>query len=147
MNQHSIRKYFEYLFSEYDFEPISERSFESFGNWVIVLQSRLCRIRFFQDRGEVFMAFSPLWSPSDWQAGPWYDLKVIIAYLAKDAKLPWQKFKLGETEQQLKWLATTFRSYCDQACELFRADNYQLIREELDTIRAQQEEEIQKRMK
>ena len=125
-----IERYFDYLFKEYGFSVISETDFDSFGNWVIVLQSDSSRIRFFQDRGEVSLAVGPLWSPPSWQAGPWYDLSVITTFLSKGQHT--FKYELGTTERQLERLTQALHLSCKQICELFQETTYQRIRQELD---------------
>lgn len=130
-----IKELFHYLFEDYGFTVFSETYFESFGNWVIVLLSNGCRIRFFEDRGEVSIAVGPLWSPADWQAGPWFDLPIVIAYLTNE-KDTWE-YKSGSTAEQLERLAGLLRPSCDQICELFEEDVFQQRRRELESLEKQ----------
>jgi hypothetical protein len=134
-----IRKYFDYLFDANGFEVISETYFQSFGNWVVVLQSDDCRIRFLQDRGEVSIAVGPVWSPPSWNAGPWFDLSIVIAFLTPKKEI--LERRLGNTDQQIEYLADTFRTYCDQICELFREDTFRQERDKLELLRDQSEEQ------
>ena len=136
-----IKKHFDYLFIEYGFQIISETHFESFGNWAIVLQSDACRLRFFNDRGEVFIAASPLWSPPSWQAGPWYDLASIVAFLTQGKEKLELEPKLGEIEQQLMQATEVFRIYCDQIIESFREDTFQKNQSELELFKDQLDEQ------
>ncbi len=130
-----IKKYFGYLFDEYGFDVIAETYFESFGNWVVVLQSDDCRVRIIQDRGEVSVAVGPLWSPPGWQAGPWFDLAVITAFLTQGKGT--LEYRPGRTDQQLERLANLLRSHCDQICELFQDKVFQQKRVELELLRDQ----------
>lgn len=134
-----IRKYFDYLFDANGFEVISESYFQSFGNWVVVLQSDDCRIRFLQDREEVSIAVGPVWSPPGWNAGPWFDLSIVIAFLTREKEI--LERRLGNTDQQIEYLADTFRSYLDQICELFREDTFRQQRDKLELLRDQSEEQ------
>jgi hypothetical protein len=118
-----IEEFFGYLFKDYNFTVFSETYFESFSNWVIVLLSDSCRIRFLEDRGEVSIAIGPPWSPASWQAGPWFDLLIVIAYLTNGEDI--RTYESGNTTQQLEGLGSLFRQYCNQICELFREDVFQ----------------------
>lgn len=139
-----IRKVFCYLFEDHGFTVFSETYFESFGNWVIVLLSDSCRVRLLEDRGEVSIAIGPLWSPASWQAGPWFDLPVVIAYLT-DGKDKWE-YKSGDTTQQLERLGSSLHQYCDQICEMFKDDVFQKKQEELRAIEEQWHSELWARL-
>lgn len=140
MVMEQIKKYFGYLFDDYGFDVISETCFESFGNWVVVLRSNDCRLRIVQDRGEVSIAAGPLWSPLGWQAGPWFDLRVITAFLTQGKVMP--EYIPGKTDQQLERLSNLLRSYCDQICELFQERVFQQKRAELELYRDQLDEQF-----
>lgn len=135
-----VRKYFAYLFDDYDFDVISDTHFQNFGNWVVVLRSNDCRIRFFQDRGEVSVAVGPLWSSPGWQAGPWFDLTVITAFLTQGKSTV--EYESGKTGRQLKRLANILRPYCDEICELFQEKVFQQKRVELELLRDQLDEQF-----
>lgn len=135
-----IKKYFRYLFDESGFTVVSETYFDSFGNWVVVLASDDCRLRFFQDRGEVSIAVSPLWSPPGWQAGPWFDLPIVTAYLTQ-GQYTWE-YAPGSTEQQLERLAGILRPYCDQICAMFRKEVFPEKEEELRGLETQRSKRL-----
>jgi hypothetical protein len=135
-----IRRRFQYLFDEHSFVLGSERHFESFGNWAVVLQSDTCgRIRIMQDRGEVFLALGPQWSPLSWDAGPWYSLDVVVQYLS--GGLDRFESTLGRTDEQLGRLAERLRPYIDAACKLFQGDTFEASTGELDALRQKIEDE------
>lgn len=140
-----IRHRFGWLFDEYGFTWVTEQYFESFGNWAVVLQSDQCgRIRIMQDRGEVFLACGPQWSPVSWDAGPWYNLDTVVRYLSNGE----EHFNpaLGETEQQLENLAETLQRNMKAVCRLFRKDVFGEKQLELDDIQQMIEDEIWKRL-
>ncbi|MGC8788278.1 MAG: hypothetical protein ACP5Q1_12710 [Anaerolineae bacterium] len=140
-----IRQLFHYLFDEYGFALAIEQRFESFGNWVVVLRSDKCgRIRIMQDRGEVFLALGPQWSPVSWDVGPWYSLDVVVRYLSDGH----DRFEstLGQTEQQIERLAEQLRRYVSPACELFQKDMFEEKRGELDALRQKVEDEVWERL-
>jgi hypothetical protein len=140
-----IRHWFNWLFDEYGFALATERQFDSFGNWVVVLQSDKCgRIRIIQDRGEVFLALGPQWSPVSWDAGPWYSLDVVVRYLSDGD----DRFDpaLGEIEQQMERLAEKLQCNISAACGLFRSDAFWEKKDELDALQQMIEDEVWKRL-
>ena len=137
-----IRKRFRFLFDAHGFALASEICFDSFENWVVVLKSKECRLRIFQDRGEVTIAVGPLWSPSGWQSGPWFDLAIVIRYVSQ-GKDQWE-YEGGNTDEQLKRLAEKLRPYCQQICWLFREDVFPEKRQELEKMQAKLDREFWK---
>jgi len=135
-----IRRKFAYLFQEYKFDIIFERYFDSFGNWVIVLVSRDCRVRFFQDRGEITISIGPLWSPPGWEAGPWFDLFLVLEYLTKRTSV-WG-YQPGSMSQQLDYLSATLRPYCSQLYELFNPDSFSATEAELRLLKEKRDKEF-----
>lgn len=140
-----IRRHFAYLFDIYGFAVTSEIRFESFGNWVVVLESKECRLRFFQDRGEITVAVGPLWSPPGWQSGPWFDLRAVIRYISQ-GKDRWE-YESGSTNEQLKHLAEKLRPYCRQICQLFREEVFQDKQQELQKVQNQLDDEFWESLK
>ena len=114
---------------------------------MIVLQSDDCRLRFFKDRGEVFIAASPHWSPPSWQAGPWYDLAVIVAFLTQGKEKLELEPKLGEVEQQLIQLTTVLRLHCDEIVELFRSNTFQQKQSDLELFKDQLNDQFWDRLR
>jgi hypothetical protein len=132
-----IKEHFSYLLDR--FEIISETNFESFGNWVVVLVSKKCRVRIMYDRGEVSLAVGPLWSPMGWQAGPWYDLSVIWRYLSLNDQL--LETELGlPADKQLQNLSISFRKEFERICSLFTEENFKQIEDELNGIKSQKDD-------
>lgn len=142
---HDIRRCFRYLFEEFGYALAIVRQYDSFGNWAVVLESGRCGlIRITQDRGEVFLAISPRWTPVTWQSGPWYGLDVVIRYLSsgrdrvEPAVLP--------PAQQLDHLATLLRPYVPQLCDLFEESAFADAREGLEQLRQEVEDEVWQRL-
>jgi hypothetical protein len=127
-----VREYFSYLFDR--FEIVSETNFESFGNWVVVLVSKKCRVRIMHDRGEVSLAVGPLWSPPSWQAGPWYDLAVMWRYLSLSEPLLETQLDLS-IDERLKNLSISFHEHAERVCDLFVEENFKQTEDELNSIK------------
>lgn len=136
----TIRRYFGFLFAKREFTVITECYFDSFDNWVVVLESKDCRIRFFQDRGEVTIAFGPVWSPPNWQSGPWYDLRVMIRYITQGNE-QWE-YQGGSTEEQFEHLAKKLRRFWQQICQLFRDDIFPQEQQVLQKIQEEMDDEF-----
>ena len=125
-----VKKYFHYLFSEYGFTIIDVKYFEDFSNWVAVLTSDKYRLRFLEDRGTVTLAIGPLWDPPGWDAGPWFDLSFVIAYLNQEP-FAWDYDVLAPAEPQIERLSHVLRPYMDQICTVFSPDAFPEHHDEL----------------
>ncbi len=118
-----VKVHFPYLFDEYGFSVIDIRYFDSFTNWVAVVVSKRCRIRFFEDRGGVELAIGPLWDPPGWQAGPWFDLPAVLAYL-NHGVFTWDYGPTGRTGPQLERLSAALHPQMGLICAIFSPENY-----------------------
>lgn len=140
-----IRNWFWWLFDDYGFTLVLEQLFESFGNWVVVLQSDVCgRIRIMQDRGEISLACGPQWSPVSWNAGPWYDLDVVIRHLSEGND--WFDSAPGDSEQQIAAIAGVLRQNMEATCKLFQEDMFWRKKSELDALQQIIQDEIWERL-
>ena len=112
----SLNKHFDYLFHDYGFDLFADTFTTNY--WVVVLLSDDCRIRFLRDRDGVSFAVGPLWDPPGWQAGPWYDLRIVLRFLAniKDAF----ENKLGPIEKQFELINHNFSAYSESILNLFK---------------------------
>lgn len=129
-----IGKAFDYLFRDYGFGIQQERQFESFGNWVVVLESPDCRMRIFQDRGYISIAFGPVWSPPDWEAGPWFGLEVIFEYLSVKYTLTNEDVIRELSPVSLEHLANMLKPHLKSICDLFQAEAFPSHRDKLEHI-------------
>ncbi len=137
----SIWRWFYWLVEGHGFTRVAELHFESFGNWVVVLQSDECgRIRIMQDRGEVDVACGPIWSPATWDVGPWYSLNTIVRYLSNGEEQ--LNPVAGEMEEQLEYLAEVLRANLRVICRLFSDDVFLDKKTELDALQQAIEDEI-----
>ncbi len=125
---------FDYLIHDHGFAVASERHFESFGNWIIILQSDNCgRIRISQDRGEVFLDLGPQRFQSGLETGPWFNLDLVVRYLT--ASREGFETSLETQELQMQKLASALHKYIDQACLLFQSNEFDRHQAELETLR------------
>lgn len=55
---------------------------QSFGNWIVVLRSRKCTLRFVQDRGDIHLMIAPPWvSDTSSEGKHFIELGILIDYL------------------------------------------------------------------
>ena len=148
----NIKKSFHYLFKDYEFEVVIEEKYESFGNWLVVLHSdRCCRIRIYEDRGEMFVSLGPTSSPPNLEDGSWFDLSVVMAFLLgrqnqmeyELGKLDWSN--LGKLDWQLERLSRGLHPHMNQICELFRLDVFEQRKEALAQLAERMRAEFLKR--
>lgn len=132
-----ILRCFRFLFDIYGFAVTEEVQFESFANWVAVLESPDCRIRLFQDRGQLTLAVGPKWFPPGWESGPWFDLAVVIEYLTAGENR-WE-YRGGTTREQMEYLGDTLRVYWEEIHKLFQSANFQHKQQELRRVEQQLE--------
>lgn len=134
-----IRKYFAFLFDQYNFKIIDIRYFDTYSNWAAVLISDKFRVRFHEDRGTVMIAFGPLWDPPGWEAGPWHDLDFVIAYLNR-VPVTVEYSDTFQVEPQLERLAKKLVPYLDQICDLFSPENFLTHEAGLDNVGAEDDD-------
>lgn len=117
MHLQQINRYFSYLFDDYGFTVSEVQDYASFGNWMVLLTSDKCRIRFIEDRGQVTISLGPVSNAPNLNIDAWFDLQVVTAYLNQN-KFRWD-YAIGDTELQFVRLATTLHPYLDRIIELF----------------------------
>jgi hypothetical protein len=140
-----IKEHFDYLFTEYGFKVHSESDFPSFGNWAVVLLSNRCRLRFFQDRGTVFLDLGPPHPSPEWQAGSLHGLNFLIEFLTKGKEM--FEYEHGEIDEQLKRLADALHVYLDQICQAFDQGDLEQDNDELKQFSEQWNERFWDRLK
>jgi len=119
-----IEKYFHYLFTEYAFSFSEIKYFQDFSNWLAVLTATECRLLFIEDRGSILLSVGPPWNPSNWEAGHWFGIEIVIAYL-NNGIFPWYYWnQMGPAEPQLEKLSEIIRPYMAQICALFSPKVY-----------------------
>jgi hypothetical protein len=97
------------------------------------------------DRGSISVEIASLLSPDDW-----FDLGVVISYLAGETEAPWTYPLVdsdlpsdlnARTDLKLKHLAKALRPYLEAVLGLFRTDVFERKGEELKEFRRKRWEE------
>jgi len=146
-----VKERFCYLVQDYGFSVIHEEYYpESYGNAIVVLQSKDCRVRVLLEREQVLVEVGPLWAPEDWSSHAsdlWFDLTDITAFLTQGTDR-WEYYfpdtsldHAYRIDRQLIRLAGILRPYCGRVFRLFRPEVFQQKQEELVRFRKQQTEE------
>ena len=121
-----IKKYFEYLFEEYEFE-IKEAVFdkESYGNSLILIESEHLRFKVINERGQIYIDVGSCIEDV------WFDLNVIINYINRSIEGLWEYDYFEDStdleekiSKQLKNVSETIKSHYDSIQKLFRKENY-----------------------
>jgi len=119
-----------------DFKILFDRGFElgetkyddrSFGNWIIVLYSTECVIRFIQDRGSVSVDVGPKWASRKLASQEhFYSPKLIIDYLRNFRGVVSQttKERYMDVDEQLKDWSNYLNLHYDEIVSFLNRDDF-----------------------
>jgi hypothetical protein len=110
-----IKKYLGFLFDQ-GFEIVYKLFDEQvMGNWIVVLQSKECIIRFIQDRGEIRIEIGPPWASTELSPKEHFVyLQTLLGYINNDQSVTRPSFDDLEPDDQLQKLNTLLVSYLDE---------------------------------
>lgn len=122
-----IRNHFEFLFDG-GFE-IAYKMFDEkvMGNWVVVLQSKECIIRFIQDRSEIRMEIGPPWASTEWSPKKHFVYpKTLLEYIKNDQSITIPSFDEINLDpnDQLQKLKTFLASHYDELVSFLNQDDF-----------------------
>lgn len=121
------------LMIDHDFKLIHAEALGSFGNWVVVLRHKEnCKLRIEIDRGELLIAFGPVISSLDREAGPWYDIKVVLRELGQELN----DFPVHVMSAEMQWAAflRMIQPLIPSICDMFAIGNYEKRKKNLEMI-------------
>jgi hypothetical protein len=144
-----IKQHFLFLYDEYGFSTSFEEYYpDVFGNWLVLLESRTCKIRFTLDRGQVLVGVGPTGFDDDW-----YDLSVTTAYLERFTgsgewtyEIPKGPINTASIDRQLSRLAVILRKHLDSIIQLFDQVAYNKNKQDLVEFRKKRAEQWRKRL-
>ncbi len=129
-----VRKHFGFLFERGVRVIFSD--YHANSNFAIVLETTDLRIRFFRERGTIYVHAGPSWATADWSGEPWYDLIVVIAFITQKQVLISEYWKdRFNDDKELERLAEVLLFYYDQIVELFRTDTFLKQKGALDLMK------------
>ena len=76
------------VFAQKHFRVIRKEKAREFDYRMMVLESSSLKIRFTLERGFVNLAVSTLGAPNDWSRDQWFDLDILLDYLAEQKVSP-----------------------------------------------------------
>ncbi len=147
-----VKRHFAYLFDQYGFVVVHCEDAPGGGRHLIVLESEDCRIRFIQNRWDIYVEVGTKASPIGWQdvvegTKYWYDIGGVLNFLEREAlhidKLL-QEQPFLNVEQQLKELARRLRPACEQLIALCRQDVFEGWQHDYHKFQREREEEFRK---
>src|SRR5688572_3478456 len=105
-----VHKYFRFLF-ERGFKMQQADYFpEGNGAWTIILESKECKIRVNQDRGDIYFEVAPIWADNKKYQG----LSSIIAQFENNYQNIYYRQKRRNIDSQLEFYAQLLNSYYNQ---------------------------------
>ena len=149
-----IRRYFNYLFDQYGFQVAHCEDAPGEARHLVVLESEACRIKFIQNRWDIYVEVGTLAAPIGWQdVAPgqgiryWYDIGSVLDFLERkplDINELSQDQPVLTVDQQLAELATALQPVCDQLMALFREDTFERWQREYQEFKREREEQFGK---
>lgn len=145
-----VKKQFRFLIDDFQFSISEELSFPNvFGNCLVLMQSKDCRIRVVLERGQVFIDVSPLSTSAPDLSSSWFDLMVIAAFVAQGS--PQERLAYAQPDDslgpearidwQLSRLSGILRSNWENILDLFSQDTFEKKKQELADFRRKWAEE------
>jgi hypothetical protein len=135
----SIQREFNYLFTKFDFHVVYIRRFKHFGNWVVLLYSPDFRIRIYCDRGEVTLAIGPDWLPQNWEAGPWFDLAIVLEFITQQQYDLRMTIKEATENEQIMILSEYLENHIDQIKVIFSEQIFKKQQKRLNQLHEKKE--------
>ena len=139
-----IRSNFGFLF-ERGFEVVNKMyDRQTFGNWIIVLRSKECIVRFIQDRNNMQMEIGPSWASSEISPSKGFvDIDLLLEYI-ENGRIISVTTKESQTDlnTQMQKLAAVFAAHYDELLTFVNRDDFS---EELEKIKSLFTNELRKR--
>jgi hypothetical protein len=130
-----LKKYFPYLFDG-QFQVVTTKyDKEAFGNWIVVLHSNKCGIRFYQDRRQVFVMMAPHWASVNLaETNHYFDIEFYIALLENNENIETES-DLQHIELQYEKMSKELLLYYEQIVRLVNQPDFANIEKELHQLR------------
>jgi len=147
-----VKHHFSFLFDRYGARIAHVEDAPGGDRCLVILESQGCRVKFVQNRGDVYVSIGALASPICWEdaAGStrhWYEAGAILAYLTR------RSFRIEELlrdqpipsqAQQLAELSRELQSLWNRVTPLFREEVIETWREQYRWFEEEREREFKK---
>jgi len=102
-----IEEYFSSFLTSGFYLTKSKTDRKGFGNWVVVLQSKQCLIKFIQDRGSVSALIGPAWASKDpFELEHFFELYLLIDFNNKNQSIVFPpKYDEYDIDKKLRGLS------------------------------------------
>jgi len=117
---------------------------QAFGNWIIVLRSKECVVRFIQDRNDIQMEIGPSWASSEISPSKGFvGIDLLFEYI-KNGRIISVAAKESQSDlnTQMQKLAVVFASHYDELLTFVNRDDFS---EEFEKIKSLFTNELRKR--
>lgn len=139
-----IRSNFVFLF-ERGFKIVNKMyNSQAFGNWIVVLRSKECIVRFIQDRNDIQMEIGPSWASSEISPSKGFvGVDLLLEYI-ENGRIISVTTKESQTDlnTQMQKLAAVFAAHYDELLTFVNRDDFS---EELEKIKSLFTNELRKR--
>jgi hypothetical protein len=128
-----IKSHFHFLFDR-DFEIINKKyDNKAFGNWLVVLKSKECVVRFIKDRTNIDVEIGPSWASTELSPkGHFVGLQNLIAYIEnKPVSLYRTDDRYLDVNAQMQRLAALFSSHYNELISFVNRDDFSEQKEKI----------------
>ena len=135
-----VKQHFRFLIDDYQFSVIEERYYpDAFGDCLVLMQSRDCRVRVGLDRSVVFISVGSLAAADLDSPSSWFDLMIVTAFVTQGSQQEPLVYELpddsldpaAKTDWQLSRLSKILRPNWENILQLFSHDVFEKKQQEL----------------
>jgi hypothetical protein len=131
-----IRTHFHFLFNKGFLIANKVFDGQSFGNWIVVLHSKVLLVRFIQDRGDVDIEIGPPWeSTAVNSTGHFLELRLLIDYINKRSLTVLTPPVPRDIDDQLSNLSSMLATNIEEIISFFNAEDYLQKEKEIKALR------------
>lgn len=150
-----IRRHWAFLFEQYGFAVIHKAEAPGGSRCLIVLESTVCRLRFIQNRWDLYVDIGTLAAPIDWKDSVqgikyWYSIGEIFVFIKKTSfriEDLLQEKPFLNIDQQLRELSRELQPVFGEVIDLFREDTFGQWQDEYKRWREQCQREFEQQYK
>lgn len=130
-----LKRYFPYLFDGRFQVVATKYEQEHFGNWIIVLHSKECGIRIYQDRRQIFVMVAPPWASAGMaEVDHYFDIRLLTAFLEKIENIDFEA-DLQHIELQYQEMSKDLLLCYEKIVQLVNRPDFAKIEKELHELR------------
>jgi len=131
-----IKTHFHFLFDKGFL--VADKAFEnqSFGNWIVVLYSKMLLVRFIQDRGSIHVVVGPPWESTTTDSlGHFLELQLLIDYLNNKQLTVLTPVEPRDVDDQLSKLSSLLIANFEKIISFLNTEDYLQKEDEIKALR------------